>query len=76
MAKIKIGDSQLNFELTGVDGIKHNIEDIQKIKVIIFSCNHCPYAQAWEDRIVKLQSEFSKDIQIMMISSNDAEQWF
>ena len=75
MAKIKIGDTQLNFELPGVDGLKHSIENIQKIKVIIFSCNHCPYAQAWEDRIVNLQSEFSKDIQIIMISSNDAEQF-
>ena len=54
---------------------KHSIKNIQKIKVIIFSCNHCPYAQAWEDRIVNLQSEFSKDIQIIMISSNDAEQF-
>ena len=60
MAKIKIGDTQLNFELPGVDGLKHSIKNIQKIKVIIFSCNHCPYAQAWEDRIVNLQSEFSR----------------
>ena len=75
MAKIKIGDTQLNFELPWGDGLKHSIKNIQKIKVIIFSCNHCPYAQAWEDRIVNLQSEFSKDIQIIMISSNDAEQF-
>ncbi len=75
MAKINIGDPQLNFELPGVDGIKHNIKNIQKIKVVIFSCNHCPYAQAWEDRIIKLQSEFSKHIQVIMISSNDAKQF-
>ena len=75
MAKIKIGDQQINFDLPGVDGINHNIGDNQNIKVVIFSCNHCPYAQAWEDRIIQIQSDFSENIQVIMISSNDADQF-
>ena len=75
MAKIKIGDQQINFELPSVDGTNHNLENNQNIKVVIFSCNHCPYAQAWEDRIIQIQSDFSENIQVIMISSNDAEQF-
>lgn len=41
--------------------------------VIFFSCNHCPYVQAYENRIMDLQNEFkSKGVQFVAINSNDA----
>lgn len=61
--------------LRGVDGHLHNLRDYanKDVLVIVFSCNHCPYVQAYEDRMIALQSEFqSKGVQFIAINSNDA----
>ena len=73
---MKIGDFGINFTLPGVDEKSHSFNQYQnkKILIIIFSCNHCPYVQAWEDRIIKIQTDYRKeDVQIIAISSNDVE---
>jgi peroxiredoxin len=72
--KLKIESSIPGFSLTGVDDKAYSLNDFsdKKILIVIFSCNHCPYVQAYEDRIVALQSEFEKDgVQIVAINSND-----
>ncbi len=61
--------------LPGVDGKKYSLADFaaSKALVVVFSCNHCPYVQAYEDRMIKLQSDFKKDgVQVVAINSNDA----
>lgn len=60
--------------LPGVDGKKYSLRDFQSssVLVIIFSCNHCPYVQAYEDRIMALQEEFKmRGVQFVAINSND-----
>ena len=60
--------------LPGVDGKKYSLADFsgKTALVIIFSCNHCPYVQAYEDRFMALQSEFKKNgVQFIAINSND-----
>lgn len=72
--KLKIDSSIPNFSLTGVDDKTYSLNDFsdKKILIVIFSCNHCPYVQAYEDRIMELQNEFEKDgVQIVAINSND-----
>lgn len=72
--KLKIDSSIPNFTLTGVDDKTYSFNDFsdKKILIVIFSCNHCPYVQAYEDRIIELQYEFEKDgVQIVAINSND-----
>ncbi len=40
--------------------------------VIVFTCNHCPTAQAYEDRIIQLTSDYSaKNVAVVAISPND-----
>ncbi|MGZ0171167.1 MAG: thioredoxin family protein [Planctomycetales bacterium] len=48
--------------LQGVDGKTHNLDDLKKAKavVVVFTCNHCPVAQAYEKRMIKLASESRK----------------
>ncbi len=61
--------------LPGVDGKSYGLKnfDVNSALVVIFSCNHCPYVQAYEERIMALQSEFSsKGVQFVAINSNDA----
>lgn len=72
--KLKIDSLIPGFSLTGVDDKTYSLNDFsdKKILIIIFSCNHCPYVKAYEDRIIALQKEFEKDgVQIVAINSND-----
>ncbi|MDP2365828.1 MAG: thioredoxin family protein, partial [Ignavibacteria bacterium] len=72
--KLKIDSAIPGFSLTGVDDKNYNLNSFsdKKILIVIFSCNHCPYVQAYEDRIIALQKEFeTKGIQIVAINSND-----
>lgn len=73
-AKLKIGSSVPDFSLTGTDGKVYSLKSFEqkKILIIIFSCNHCPYVQAYEDRIKSIQNEFEgKGLQIAAINSNE-----
>ena len=72
--KLKIDSVIPVFSLTGVGDKTYSLNDFsdKKILIVIFSCNHCPYVQAYEDRIMELQNEFEKDgVQIIAINSND-----
>lgn len=71
--KLKIGDEAPNFLLPGVDGLNYSLESFsdKKLLCIIFSCNHCPYVKAYEDRIIAIQRDFQNDLQIVAINSND-----
>jgi peroxiredoxin len=63
------------FELPGVDGRTHALGDYAHAEVLVLvqSCNHCPYVQAWEGRMNALQREFGdRGVRIVAVSSNDA----
>lgn len=67
------GSKAPDFSLLGVDGKKYALNDFSKAKVliVIFSCNHCPTAQAYEDRIISIANDYkSKGAEIVMISPN------
>lgn len=67
-----------DFTLLGVDGREHARQDFENSKalVVMFICNHCPYVQAVEDRIVKLAGEMMrKQIAFVGISANDATKY-
>ena len=75
MATIKIGDQAILFDLPGVDGQQHALADYadKECLVVIFSCNHCPYVRAWEDRMVEIQTDYSdQGVQLIVINANDA----
>ena len=78
MANLRTGDKAITFKLPGVDDKQHSLDDYRgkEAVAVIFSCNHCPYVRAWEDRIVKIQSDYSgKGIQLIAINSNDAAKY-
>jgi peroxiredoxin len=71
---LKIGAKAPDFNLPGVDGKNYSLKDFAdaKILVIIFTCNHCPTAQAYEQRIIKLYDDFKdKGMALVAISPND-----
>ena len=62
------------FTLPATDGSTVDSSAIESdILAVIFTCNHCPYAQAYEDRLVAMAEHFKADgVQFVLISSNDA----
>ena len=70
----KIGDKAVDFSLPGVDGKVYSLNDFKnkKILVIIFMCNHCPYVQAYIERMKAVQNDYGvKGVQVAGINSND-----
>jgi peroxiredoxin len=60
--------------LPGVDGKEYSSSDFKdkKILIVVFSCNHCPYVQAYEDRMIAVQLDYTaKGVQLIAINSND-----
>ena len=71
---LKIGAAAPDFNLLGVDGKKYSLKSFAAAPVlaIVFTCNHCPTAQAYEERIKKLTADYkSKGFALVAISSND-----
>ena len=71
---LEIGAKAPDFALPGVDGKVHRLAEYDKAKVlvIVFTCNHCPTAQAYEERIKKLAADFKdKGVALVAISPND-----
>lgn len=76
MSAIALNTSKAgDFSLPGVDGKIHSLKDYadKKALLVIFSCNHCPYVQANEDRIKEIQKDYgSRGVQVLAINSNDS----
>jgi peroxiredoxin len=71
---LEIGTAAPNFSLPGVDGKTYTLNSFKaaNVLVIVFTCNHCPTAQAYEDRIIKLTSDYrNKGVTIIAVSPND-----
>lgn len=74
----KVGDEVLNFHLTNVDDKMVSLSDYSKEKgvVVIFTCNHCPFSVAYEDRIIALDKEYkAKGYPVVAINPNDPVQY-
>ena len=73
---LSIGQTAPDFKLKGTDGKIYSLNTFQKAKVlvVIFSANHCPTAQAYEDRIISIAGDYKpKGVQVVLISSNNPE---
>jgi peroxiredoxin len=73
-AGYKVGDKATDFKLKNVDGKMVSLADYKNAKgyIIVFTCNHCPYAQAYEARIMALDKIYApKGYPVIAISPND-----
>ncbi|WP_338737978.1 thioredoxin family protein [Haloplanus salilacus] len=68
------GDPAPAFELPGVDGETYTLEDFDTdALLVVFTCNHCPYAQAKFDLLNDIAAE--DDVTVVGINANDAEEY-
>jgi peroxiredoxin len=70
---IRIGDSAPDFTLPDTDGVEHSLPQGQ-VAAIVFTCNHCPYALAWHDRISQVARDYG-DVRFLAINPNDGERY-
>lgn len=73
---LPINTSAPDFKLPGVDGNFYTLKDFDsaKVLVIIFTCNHCPTAQAYEDRIIQLVDDYKNEgVRVVAISPNSVK---
>jgi peroxiredoxin len=75
---LSVGEKAPDFSaVPGIDEKKHGLGEYKDAKavVVIFTCNHCPVAVAYEDRMVALQKEFKKQgVQFVAICSNSEDE--
>jgi peroxiredoxin len=73
---LAIGQPAPGFKLPGVDGKTYTLADFAKAKIlmVVFTCNHCPTAQAYEDRMMQLQRDYQdRGVAVVAICSNDPQ---
>ena len=64
--------------LHGTDGYDHSLNEYADaaLLVLVQSCNHCPYVQAWEDRLIAIANDFAnKGVCVVAINSNDVSRY-
>ena len=67
-----------DFRLLAVDGNTYSRDDFRAkpVLVVMFICNHCPYVNAVEDRLIKLAREFeTRGVQVVGVCANDADNY-
>ena len=72
----QIGDQVADFDLLGTDGERHSLatDGGERGAVVVFTCNHCPYSVAYEDRLVALDSTLAaRGYGLIAINPNDPE---
>lgn len=74
---LKIGDKGPDFTgIVGIDDKQHSLADYKdaKVVVLVFTCNHCPVAKAYEDRLIKLTTDYKdKGVQVIAVNVNNLE---
>ena len=62
----------MNFTLPDTEGAEHSPGDAPAT-VVVFTCNHCPYALAWHDRLLDVARDFGdRGVSVLLVNPNDA----
>jgi AhpC/TSA family len=68
---MKIGDQAPTFSLPDTDGAEHSPDGVT---VVVFTCNHCPYALGWHERLLQVARDYPQ-VTFLAINPNDAERY-
>ena len=70
---MKVGDQVPGFELPATDGSTHSPGGAPT--AVVFTCNHCPYALAWHDRLLAVARDYEGRARVLLVNPNDAERY-
>ncbi len=76
LAVLERGDPAPKFELPGVDGGTHSLEDFREYEalLLVFTCNHCPYAKAKFEALNSIAEDYS-EVAVVGVNPNDTEDY-
>lgn len=72
--RLAIGAPAPDFSLPGVDGGSYSLASFKDkpVVIVMFTCNHCPYVQAYEDRLIAIQRDYAgRGVALVAINAND-----
>lgn len=72
----EVGDTAADFSLKNIDGKMVSLSDFEDVKgyIVTFTCNHCPYAVLYEDRLIELHNKYAPmGYPVVAINPNDPE---
>lgn len=74
--ELERSDAAPDFDLPGTDGEQHSLDDFSghEAVLIVFTCNHCPYAKAKFDTLNRLAADYD-EVAVVGINPNDAEEY-
>jgi peroxiredoxin len=73
---LTIGERAPDFALPDTDGNEHRLEDGAAATAVVFTCNHCPYALAWHERVLDVARDYAdRGVRVLLINPNDAERY-
>ena len=71
MTRLTLGDPAPGFQLPGVDGRMHARSDYAgRPLAVVFSCCHCPYVRAWEDRLNEVARDYAERAGLVAVNAN------
>ena len=70
---MRLGDGAPPFELPDTDGAIHSPSG--SVTAVAFTCNHCPYALAWHDRLLRVARDYEGRARVLFVNPNDAERY-
>lgn len=71
MPRLALGDPAPSFELPGVDGRSHASEEFAgRPLAVVFSCCHCPYVVAWDDRLNAVARDYAGQAGLVAVNAN------
>jgi hypothetical protein len=72
---MQIGDEASVFTLPDTDGQEHSFPEDGSPTVVVFTCNHCPYALAWHERLLQVARDYEGRARFLAVNPNDAERY-
>jgi peroxiredoxin len=74
---LRTDDRAPAFKLPDTDGALHAMEGSgSPATVVVFTCNHCPYALAWQDRLAAVARDYAdRGVRVLAVNSNDSERF-
>jgi peroxiredoxin len=78
VSTISIGRTAPPFELPDTDGATHALDGGGEAgtTVVIFTCNHCPYALAWHERLLAVARDYAdRGVRTLFVNPNDADRY-